>query len=250
MRKFEPMLVLVLAAIFFLSIPSAYGQEPDAWEFNLAPLYLWAVNLEGDATIRGADNSVNLGFDQIFDNLEGAFIFHFEALHENTWGFIVDIDYLNISQTGQIAIFDIDLTVKETIAEIDGFYRITHDVHQFDVVAGLRYNEVELEYDFVGMQFSNSMNESWWDPIVGVRYRYQLGNRWWLQLRGDVGGFGVGSNFTWQTIGLIDYQPWKYVSLIGGYRALSLDYETGGVRDQFKYDTLLHGPVLGINFRW
>lgn len=250
MLKLKSMIVFVSAAIVFFSTSTAFGQEQDRWEFNLAPFYLWAVNLEGDATVRGINNLVDLKFDDIFDNLEEAFIIHFEALHENTWGFLVDIDYLNISQTGQIAISEIDLTVKETIAEFDWFYRITREVHQFDIVAGLRYNNVKLKYDFISLPFSNNMRENWLDPIVGVRYRYQPGSQWGLQLRGDIGGFGVGSDFTWQTIGLIDYQPWKYVSLIGGYRALSLDYETGGGRNKFEYDVIIHGPVLGINFRW
>ena len=248
--RFFSLLVFFSAVIVFLSTPKAFGQEQDAWEFNLAPFYLWAVNLEGDATVRGVTSPVDLPFDQIFDNLEGALIIHFEALHENTWGFIADFNYLDISQNAQVAIFDIDVSVKETVAELDGFYRITHGVHQFDMVAGVRYNEVKLKYNIRNLPFYDSRTENWWDPVVGVRYRYPIADRWTLQLRGDIGGFGIGSDFTWQTIGLIDYQPWKYVSLVGGYRALSLDYETGSGNDVFKYDVLLHGPVLGLNIRW
>ena len=247
---FKKTLAAVLLLITLFSATTAYSQEERAWKFDLAPFYLWAVNLEGDATVRGATNPVDLSFDQIFDNLEGAFIFHFEALHENKWGFIADIDYLDISQNAQVAVFDIDVSVKETVAEFDGFYRIAHGVHQFDMVAGVRYNEVKLEYDIRNLPFDNSRTENWWDPVVGVRYRYPIADRWTLQLRGDIGGLGIGSDFTWQTIGLIDYQPWKYVSLVGGYRALSLDYETGSGNDGFKYDVLLHGPVLGLNIRW
>lgn len=240
----------VLAFIVILTASTTSGQEESSWEFNLAPFYLWAVNLEGDVTTRGMTNPVDLPFDTIFDNLEGAFIIHFEALHNNTWGVIADFNYLDISQNAQVAVFDIDVSVKETVAEVDGFYRIVRGVHQFDMVAGVRYNEVKLEYDIRNLSFDNSRTENWWDPVVGVRYRYPIADRWTLQLRGDIGGFGIGSDFTWQTIGLIDYQPWKYVSLVGGYRALSLDYETGGGNYVFKYDVLLHGPVLGLNIRW
>ena len=250
MNQPKNMPTVVLLLIIVLTATTASSQEESDWKFDLAPFYLWAVNLEGDATVRGVTNPVDLPFDTIFDNLEGAFIIHFEALHKNTWGVIADFNYLDISQNAQVAIFDIDVSVKETVAEFDGFYRIAHGVHQFDIVAGVRYNEVKLEYDIRNLPFDNRRTENWWDPVVGVRYRYPIADRWTLQLRGDIGGFGIGSDFTWQTIGLIDYQPWKYVSLVGGYRALSLDYETGSGSEVFKYDVLLHGPVLGLNIRW
>ncbi len=67
-----------------------------------------------------------------------------------------------------------------------------------------------------------------------------------LVVRGDIGGFGAGSDFTWQALGLIDWQPFKYVSFIAGYRGLYQDYKD----DNFKYDATTHGPLLGVNIKW
>lgn len=63
-------------------------------------------------------------------------------------------------------------------------------------------------------------SKDWVDPIIGLRWLWGFSDRWSLKLRGDIGGFGVGSDFAWQAAGLIDWQPFKYVSFIGGYRAL------------------------------
>lgn len=41
--------VLLLFAVF--SATTAYSQEVSIWKFDLAPFYLWATNLEGDATV-------------------------------------------------------------------------------------------------------------------------------------------------------------------------------------------------------
>lgn len=47
------------------------------------------------------------------------------------------------------------------------------------------------------------------------------------RLRGDVGGFGVGSQFTWQALGVYTYEfssgrtAW---SAVLGYRAIGLNY--------------------------
>ena len=55
---------------------------------------------------------------------------------------------------------------------------------------------------------------------MGGRYLRELNDQWTLILRADIGGFGVGSEFVWNVSGLVDYQPWKHISIIGGYRAL------------------------------
>jgi len=85
---------------------------------------------------------------------------------------------------------------------------------------------------------------------VGLRYNYQISDRWAIRLYGDIGGFGAASDFTWQTVGMIEYQPWKNVSFGAGYRAIGTDYETGSGADKFTYDATVYGPVVGIDIRW
>jgi hypothetical protein len=66
----------------------------------------------------------------------------------------------------------------------------------------------------------------WVDPFVGLRVRHQLAPGKELQFLGDVGGFGVGSDFTWQLSGgySFDFAVWQ-TTLHGlvGYRALAVD---------------------------
>ena len=88
------------------------------------------------------------------------------------------------------------------------------------------------------------------DPIVGLRYNYPFNDKWSLQLYGDIGGFGVSSDFTWQGLALIDYQPWKNVAFVAGYRGIGTDYETGSGADQFTFDATVHGPLIGVDIRW
>jgi hypothetical protein len=99
-----------------------------------------------------------------------------------------------------------------------------------------------------GSALDASVSEEWFEPFVGARVGVNLSENWWLSLRGDVGGFGVdGSEFTWQAIGLVGYR-WRLegwdISVLGGYRAISQDYEDG----DFGYEMLTHGPVTGISF--
>ena len=48
---FKKTLAAVLLLITLFSATTAYSQEERAWKFDLAPFYVWAVNLEGDVTV-------------------------------------------------------------------------------------------------------------------------------------------------------------------------------------------------------
>src|SRR5262249_14644022 len=47
---------------------------------------------------------------------------------------------------------------------------------------------------------AKSGSVDWVDPFVGARLRQQLAAGQEFVLRGDVGGFGAGSRFSWQAI--------------------------------------------------
>jgi len=68
--------------------------------------------------------------------------------------------------------------------------------------------------------------------------------------RGDLGGFGVGSDLSWQVLALLDWQPWKHASLVAGIRGLGVDYENGSGLDRFAYDATTWGPLLGFSLNW
>ena len=70
----------------------------------------------------------------------------------------------------------------------------------------------------------------WIDPIIGLRLRHRIGPGDEFQLRGDIGGFGVGSKFSWQLAGGYSHDmkigDWTITNTVG-YRALSVDYSNG-----------------------
>ena len=239
--------LIVLALVFIC--PQAYAEEssnPKAWEFNLAPLYIWAVNLRGDMTVKGNTVPVRVDFDDAFDNLEAVFTAHFEGWWRQKWGFLFDVSYVNLA--GEEKILDVDL--ETVMVELVGFYRFTKGPHALEPLAGIRYTSLQTDVDILGVPFGIDESEGWVDPIIGARYKYSITEKWSAILRGDIGGFSVGSDFTWNLAGLIHFQPWKHVGFIGGYRALDVDYETGSGLSKFKYDVLMHGPILGVNIIW
>ena len=142
-----------------------------------------------------------------------------------------------------------------------------------DVLGGARYwnQDVELslrltgtltaDLERLGLKFKRSRNVAvarandleWVDPVVGARIRHQMAPGKELRLEGDVGGFGAGSEFSWQVVGTYGYD----VNCLGtplhtriGYRALAVDYSENGRFGKDGLDIVQHGPVMGVTFNW
>jgi hypothetical protein len=60
-------------------------------------------------------------------------------------------------------------------------------------------------------------------------------------LRTDVGGFGVGSDLTWQTILGVGWGFTESGQLDLGWRFLDVDYD-----GNFAFDAQYSGPMLGL----
>jgi len=229
---------------------SLLAQEDKNWDFELAPLYLWAVSIEGETGVRGQTANTEVDFGDIWDNLEGVFTVRFNALYQQKFGFLLDYNYINLGTETQTGVVDLEVSMKTQILNLAATYRLMDGMHTLDGVAGLRYNLLDVGIDLIGTRVSLDEDTDWADPIIGARYAYQISDKWALRLYGDIGGFGVSSNFTWQGIGLIDFQPWKHVAIVAGYRAIGTDYESGSGSDKFTYDVTVHGPVVGLDIRF
>ena len=69
------------------------------------------------------------------------------------------------------------------------------------------------------------------------------------EVRGDIGGFGVGSDFSWNANGGVGYRVSTLFSLAAQYKALSVDFQNDKTGlDFLSYDTITHGPVIGFVF--
>ena len=248
----------ILAAVLVMLViglfgPMAYGEETSSnsdWQFSLAPMYLWAVAIEGDQTVKGNEVDLDVSFSDIFDDLNGALTFHFEGVHQSHWGFFTDLNYIVLNPEESTPLGDIDIEFTQILFELAGFYRWTEGPHTIDGFGGLRYASMDVELDFPGPRPKVDQDKDWVDPYLGMRWDWNFTDRWTTKLRGDIGGFGVGSDLTYNLVGLVDFKPWKHVSLFGGYRVLYQDYSDGSGSSKFAYDATMHGPAVGLNITW
>jgi hypothetical protein len=221
--------------------------ESSSWSFRFA-LYGWVQALEGDVSARGISTPVDAGFDDILKNLDVAVMGVVEVGY-GRWSLFADSSYveLGVSEPTPFGLIAPSFDVKLT--EFLGNYAIAYEVmrtdsQKLDVYAGARLTWLELEFDLGPI--NRSADHGWADPIVGARYQADLGHSFFLRTLGDIGGFGVSSDLTWQVMAGFGYRINDRASVLLTYRAISTDYSSGG----FQYDVLAHGPLLGVEFKF
>jgi opacity protein-like surface antigen len=236
------------------SAPITMPPPPSPWEFRLQP-YAWLTAIDGSTGPERFTADIDAGFDDVFDVLDMAAALQFEA-RRGRWGFIADAFYAELGDSGTLSgplQTDIDLDFEQFLGELVVFYRISESPQSFvDLYAGIRYNSISLDLEattngpILQRGDQRSADEGWTDPIIGIRTQWDINDRWFLAARGDIGGFGVASDFTWNLHASVGYNFTECVSLEVGYRYFDTDYDDG----DFTYDIAQAGLLLGVNFRF
>lgn len=229
--------------------------------------WIWLIGLNGDVGARGRTAEVDADFGDILDASDSVFAFsgRLEVGYGRIGGFI-DGMYADLGaddQTGPGGLADIDIEFKQGMIDFGMMYRVV-DVEPsgagaanprnltLDLYAGGRYNSIELGVNPANLP-ERSRSQDWLDPIVGAKLRLPLAERWRFEVNGDVGGFGVESDFTWSTTAVFGYDFSLFglpSTVLAGYRAVGWDYTDGSGNSEFKFDIVQHGPLLGLSVRF
>ena len=113
------------------------------------------------------------------------------------------------------------------------------------------YSGFDIQMDmsvFPTVSQSKEMTKTWFDPMLITRIKSKAGEKFVYQFRGEIGGFGIGSDLAWQMQAVAGYQFSRLFSITGGYRIISLDYETGSGQDYFHYNIDTAGPTVKFSF--
>jgi opacity protein-like surface antigen len=239
---------------------SAVAQSDGDWQYEATP-YLWFPGTEGDAQ---AGTSPTIHIDQSpsenLKQLDIGLMGTFEA-RKDRWGMVFDAFHVRLSDGGTVSQtilgapveVDGDVGIRQTILSAAGYYRVTEGATAVDVVGGMRWVKLRMDADLsltalgqLLLTRNPSYSENWIDPFVGVRVTAPIAPKWALTGYADIGGFGVGSDNTWQLQAGATY-TWneKFTSTFG-YRALHVNYDDNGFDAKLDFQGLYTG--LGIKF--
>lgn len=229
-------------------------EVPDnKWGFIIEP-YILFPNMAGNIGLRNlpeVDVDANPG--DIFSKLSFGGMLYLEA-HNDDWAITSDLLYMDLKQdvTPGTLISSGNINAHQWAWEFAGLYRITPFLEAGiggrlnNIQAGLDINRKEIGGETIPI--SADMSETWVDPIILIRLTGDIKNKWQFQFRGDVGGFGIGSDFAYQAQGMVGYSFIRWFQLTAGYRILGMNYDKGEGENRFRYDMNIFGPMIKLGF--
>jgi hypothetical protein len=253
-RKY-PRLGGVVGMIFSLLLSSGVAaQTPDSgWQFIVSP-YLWGAGLSGTAgTLPGVPPAdIDLSFKDILSDLDAAGMIVGNA-RNGRFGITADIQYVRTTSDGQTPgpLYGATRLKSTTTAiSLSGEYLLSESqTSQIWATAGLRYWDVKTEFNLGAgtLPARTALGRSkWWDPVIGLRGRADIGRRSFVTGWAYVGGFGLGSEFMSDVFGGVGYQFSDLTSGVVGWRYSTVDRRDGS----FVYDVRQSGPILGLTFNF
>ncbi len=262
------------------------------WRLSFAP-YSWALGMNGSVTAWGETVGTDLSFID-FLTKTSAFPLNFAGRVEASngpFGVYGDLLWAQLRASGSTLQLRSPLADVSVAASADGHLKLTLAIAEagvsyelarwkflgatssftsLDAYAGMRYwyADLDLQLDVAGAAASQLLDLSqagalgtaksgalqWVDPVVGLRARHEFAPGERFETRGDIGGFGAGSSFSWEVYGGyahdFEFNGLKLTSSIG-YRALSVDYsKTNSNGREGGVNAVLHGPVTSLGLRF
>jgi hypothetical protein len=239
----KPKLLITLTLASALLPTALRADETKQWTFDTS-LNLFLAGLSGDVAVKGQPVNVNASFGDILQNLEAGAAGRV-TLGFDRWVLSTEFSYMKLGASVPAA----RVEVKQWLVEPSLGYQFCEF---FEGFAGARYNNINADVNFTGpLGLVRGGTQEWWDPIVGAQLSLPLiGQKLTLDGHFDVGGFGVGSDFTWQAYPYLNWRFAKWGSAQLGYRWLGTDYETGSGASRFRYDVIAQGPQIGITLHF
>jgi hypothetical protein len=272
------------------SAPPLVAEVSPGWTFS-AMAYAWLPSINGSSMIKGRTADIDASFGDLVERkipkelfgLMGAF----EARY-GRFGVMADLVYMKLGVSGagararsvhplvggtlaasmsaQFEMFIAETSLAyelmrsqgsepgaETAIDLYGGGRLWWQRAEANLALTVGMHIADLAVSG-GRAVASSGDVTWFDPLIGLRLRHRFSPQADMVVRGDVGGFGAGSKFSWQAMG---YLNWDFArteravwSAMVGYRALYVDFEKGAGNMLYQYDMLTHGPIMGVTARF
>lgn len=241
---------LLLAAGAASGIPAQAQDADEGWGFLVAP-YAMFPNMKGETGVGNLpDVTVDEDPGDIFDNLQFGAMLYVEARNED-WAISSDVLYMKLESEvlPESQVIDGEAEVAQLGWELAVLRRLSP---WFELGLAATWNKIDADVNIVisalpgAPAIGGGLDEDWVDPSIVARAVAPIGEKWRFEARGNVGGFGVGSEMFYQL--QLDFvyamsDRWQFGL---GYRYIDVDYENGSGADRFVYDMSTFGPVLKV----
>ena len=260
-KTLKNLITFVLLVYLLPGVASA--QNSDGVDWKIAP-YLWAVGIDGSATLAGYEQDLDVSFSDLASDLEiGGSVF--AEVGKGHHALSLDYTYLRLKPDptplpSPPTPPDSAMATKMTINILETAYNYRFDgLGSTALVAGARYMDIALRLtpEINGPQLPVEpsfpqdpieFGPSWWDGFVGVKTFNSISQKWDFEFYGTV-GYGQ-SDWPW-TLQAMFSRRYSNDNRLGlGVRMWGIDYSdnNGFMGDYAAIDATFFGLMLGYEF--
>jgi hypothetical protein len=231
----------------------------DEWQFAVT-LPLWAPQIDGNVTLAGHQQDLNVSFSDLKDHLDASFSLAANA-QKGKLGIFGNVGYMKFSGGfPDAAGGHADAGLKFLVANAGLSYQLikTESEHPFVITgtAGVRFWYVSTSlshHDSSGTRDWHGYNNyNLFDPVIGLRASQFLTRKLHIDVAGDGGGFNLShdTDWTWSVSGMVTYDFTKRFSLSAGYQALAIDESEGAGGDKHGVNLIFNGVAAAATFKF
>lgn len=222
--------------------PAPAPTSDEGWKFGITP-YLWMAGIQGTLIVGPVGIPVQQSFSDLTSNLDFGGSLRAEA-RRKAWSVLFDTTYIAVSGDVPVPTGNLDVDMDSLFVELDLGYT-PERAPGLTFLVGARLLDVEQTVGFPNLPRVESCTTVV-DPILGARGTWDLCEKFMFSLRGDIGGFGLSSEFTSQLAGNFRWAFSRAGGVELGYRMYTYDIDKSDVR----FDMRTAGPTLGVDFRF
>jgi hypothetical protein len=231
--------------------------QSSEWRFEVGT-YIWAPAIKGDVTVDSERIPIDADVADIVRDADSLFALNlFFFAKKGRWGLLVRPQFMKLgADSGEP--LQVKVVARAVIGEASGTYtflekafrRAFRNVVVLDAIFGARVWWLGVQVKAVDGFVQGEGNQVWVDPLAGLLLRLELlDGHLPVLLRGDVGGWGVGSRVAWAAEASAGYRWFRKrldIALALSFRAIAPDYLTPS--GSFGFDSTLYGPAVAVDF--
>lgn len=245
--------MVLTGLLALLTVSDATWADDSDWRQTLV-IYGMGAAIDGEAQIGDLEAPIDVSISELFDALEFGAMAAYRA-ENGTWSVTADATYMGLGGTAKTerGLVKGDLDIDQATLMLTGGRKLGEHLEAlvslayFDLSSDLKLSTTNPLSGAVTVRTA-SADASWVDPMLGLAYSAPFRDDWRFALRGDVGGFGIGSDLSYQLLATARWQSRGALGVIFGYRLIGFDYEDGNrsSRGYQRYDLTEQGPLVGL----
>jgi hypothetical protein len=251
MRSKHPKLAAIAAFLALFPILPVMADEgaSDTLNWSITP-YLWAPNITLDVALADTNLGGDVSFADILDTIDAGLMLHTEG-GKGQWSAFADLTYVEASDVNERTLLRIDSSNEQLFLDAALAWHPHGIDAPFNIFGGLRYASLDTRYNFFSVPNDNLLTSQqskadYYDALLGLRYRFELSERWSLDTRGDA-SFGDSEGTLLARASLAYTVGAKRQNrILFGYQYKQMEFLENDVTTEIR----LQGPVAGFNFRF